>query len=153
MSRTPWGVQKVCAKKGLCSGFGPICNWVDLRFAHGSFCSPCFSSIPCSPSFFFSPSTPLPLELMQSSTFLFIRLLFVSYPYRSFFEDWVGWEMLTIVCKIVARMIFFLFSNYFGDYSYSFQVTVTVSLFSCRTQLQETIPLNNSQGFSAITDT
>ena len=53
--------------------------------------------------------------------------------------------------KIITRMNL-LFSNYLGDYSYSFQVcselisiTVTVSLFSCRMQLQEIIPLGNSQ--------
>ena len=41
-----------------------------------------------------------------------------------------------------------LISNYLGDYSYSFQgsselisITVTVSLFSCRMELQEIIPL------------
>ena len=53
-----------------------------------------------------------------------------------------------------------LFLNYLGDYSYSFQgsfelirITVTVSLFSCRMQLQEKIPLRASQEFPAITAT
>ena len=53
-----------------------------------------------------------------------------------------------------------LFSNYLGDYSYSFQgsselisITVTVSLFSSRKELQEIVPFGNSQYFSAITVT
>ena len=53
-----------------------------------------------------------------------------------------------------------LFSNYLGDYSYSLQgfselirITVTVSLFSGRMQLQEIIPLRHSQDISAITVT
>ena len=53
-----------------------------------------------------------------------------------------------------------LSSNCLGDCSYSFQgsselisIAVAVSLFSCRTQLQERIPLGNSQEFSAITVT
>ena len=53
-----------------------------------------------------------------------------------------------------------LLSNCLGDYSYSFQgsselisIAVTVSLFSMRMQLQEIIPLWNSQEFSAITFT
>ena len=68
-------------------------------------------------------------------------------------------EMLTILFKIITRMKL-LFSNYLGDYSYSFQgsselisTTVTVFLFSCRLQLQETIPLRHSQEFSAVTVT
>ena len=48
----------------------------------------------------------------------------------------------------------------FGDCSHSFQgsselisITVTVSLFSCRMELQETIALRNFQEFSSITVT
>ena len=53
-----------------------------------------------------------------------------------------------------------IFSSYLGDCSYSFQgsselisITVTFSLFACRMELQERIPLRNSQEFSAITVT
>ena len=60
-----------------------------------------------------------------------------------------------------ARRMKLLFSNYLGDYSYSFQgsselirITVTVALcFSCRMQLQEVTPLRNSQEFPAATVT
>ena len=61
-----------------------------------------------------------------------------------------------ILFKIITRMKL-LFSNYLGDYSYSFQgsselisITVTVSLFSCRMELQDIIPFGNSQAFLAI---
>ena len=60
---------------------------------------------------------------------------------------------ITILFKIIARMKLF-FSNYLGDYSYSFQgsfeltrITVTVSLFSSRMQLQEIIPLRDFPEF------
>ena len=68
---------------------------------------------------------------------------------------------LTILFEIIARMKL-LFSNYLGDYSYSFQgsselisitVTVSFSFFYWRMELQEIIPLRNSQAFSAITVT
>ena len=70
-----------------------------------------------------------------------------------------GLFLFTILLKIITRMKL-LFSNYLGDYSYSFQgsselisITVTVSLFSCRMELQEIILLVNSQAFLAITVT
>ena len=49
-------------------------------------------------------------------------------------------------------------SNYFGDYSYSFQGSVeTLQLqfpcYFCRMQLQRIVPLRNVQGFDAITVT
>ena len=67
--------------------------------------------------------------------------------------------MHTILFKIITRMKL-LFSSYLGDYSYSFQgsvelisITVTVSLFFCKMQLQKTIPLRNFQEFAAVTFT
>ena len=67
---------------------------------------------------------------------------------------------ITILFKIITRMKL-LFSNYLGDYSYSFQgyselisITVTVfPCFSCRMELQEIVSVGNSQAFLAITVT
>ena len=60
------------------------------------------------------------------------------------------YEAIPILLKITTRVKLFLFWNSLGDYSYSFQgssglisITVTVSLLSSRTQLQERIPLRN----------
>ena len=66
---------------------------------------------------------------------------------------------ITILFKIITR-IKLLFSNYLGDYSYSFQgsvelicITVTVSLFLLQNAATEKNPLGNIWRCLAITVT
>ena len=83
-------------------------------------------------------------------------LISVPLALRVFFNLWPSAVLLpTILCKIITRMNFL-----FRDCSYSFQgsselnsITVSVSLFSSKTQLREIIPLRSSQEFSASTVT